>query len=218
MVPPTLWSASTAAGLRASPELLWVTPVFASHLLASARRNSATPLISDRGRPRDLPPEIERRLVTVLATLPPGTARSLLADITRTGGTLYGQLRRCGDSRSAGTVLDDLLLAAGTAATDLAELDASLARFEQQRDGLAARPTTWIDALARCERTRDGLVQRLLEAMTVLGVLQGQGADLEQASSGLADSVKELRAEAEARAGAAAELEALLAAPSTYQR
>jgi hypothetical protein len=70
-----------------------------------------------------------------------------------------------------------------------------------------------MDALGRCERARDALVQRLLEAMTVLGQLQGQTADLAAAESGLADSITELRAEAEARAAAAKEIEALLGAP-----
>jgi hypothetical protein len=67
-----------------------------------------------------------------------------------------------------------------------------------------------LDALGRCERARDALVQRLLEAMTVLGQLQGQTADLEAAESGLADSIAELRAETEARALAAEEMAKLL--------
>jgi hypothetical protein len=46
--------------------------------------------------------------------------------------------------------------------------------------------------------------------MTVLGQLQGQTADLEAERSILAESVAELRTEAEARAVAAKEIEALL--------
>jgi hypothetical protein len=203
--------AGIAAGLQVAPLLVWITPIFAGLLLASAGRSATTPLIAVRRGPRELPVRIEQTLVATLADLPPGTARSLLADITRMGRVTYGQLRRDGDPRGAAPVLEELLAASLSAATDLAELDASLSRFEHQRDRLAARPATWMDALARCERTRDALVQRLLEAMTVLGKLQGQTADFGETYSGLAESVAELRTEAEARAAAAAEIEALLA-------
>ena len=67
-----------------------------------------------------------------------------------------------------------------------------------------------MDALARCERARDALVQRLLEAMTVLGQLQGQTADLGAEETELASSIAELRAESQARAAAAEEMAQLL--------
>ncbi len=202
--------AGSLAGVAAAPALLWVTPAFAGLLVLSAHRGAATPLIVSQRRRGELPADVERQLLATLAQLPPGTARSLLADITRMGQGLYGQLRRTGDSRGATAVLTELLTAACSAGEDLAQLDASLARFEGQRDRLAARPAGWMDALARCERARDALVQRLLEAMTVLGQLQGQSADLEAATSGMTDSIAELRTEAEARSAAANEMAALL--------
>jgi septal ring factor EnvC (AmiA/AmiB activator) len=107
-------------------------------------------------------------------------------------------------------VLGELLVASASAASDLALLDANLGRFERQRERLAARPSGSMDALARCERARDALVQRLLEAMTVLGQLQGQTADLGAEESELASSIAELRAEAGARAAAAEEIAQLL--------
>jgi hypothetical protein len=110
-------------------------------------------------------------------------------------------------------VLAELLQASCVAAADLASLDDTLARFAQQRARLPARPANWMDALARCERVRDAVVQRLLEAMTVLGHLQGQAVDLEAARSGLADSIAELRLETEARSAAAAEIAELLGEP-----
>lgn len=202
--------AGVSAGLAAAPSLRWITPPFAALLLLGARRNATTPLIADRRGPAELPAAVERRLVGTLAALPAGTARSLLADLGRMGQAVHGRLRRSGELQSATEVLGELLQACCVAAEDLAMLDDTLTRFEQQRIRLAARPAGWVDALARCERARDALVQRLLEAMTVLGQLQGQAVDLETARSGLTDSISELRIEGEARAAAAAEVVALL--------
>jgi hypothetical protein len=202
--------AGTSAGLAGAPSLRWITPMLAGLLVLSARRTATTPLIADHRAGGELPAALVGELVATLAALPPGTARSLLADIGRMGQALHGKLRRGGDLQGAGEVLSELLRTSCVAAGDLALLDDTLTRFEQQRARLAARPAGWMDALARCERARDALVQRLLEAMTVLGQLQGQAVDLESARSGLADSVSELRIEAEARAAAAAEIAALL--------
>jgi hypothetical protein len=206
----TVVIAGAVAGVEAAPSLRWVTPVFAGLLLVSARRMATTPLISARPRAMDLPAEVARPLLSTLAELPPGTARDLLADLTRMGNTLYGRLMRSGDSRNSAGVLGELLTASCSAATDLALLDANLGRFERQRERLAARPADLMDALARCERARDALVQRLLEAMTVLGQLQSQTADLAAAESGLTDSIAELRSESEVRAAAAEEMTKLL--------
>jgi predicted Ser/Thr protein kinase len=202
--------AGAAAGIEAAPSLRWITPVFAGLLLVSAGRAAATPLVAPRVRASELPDEIARPVLSTLAQLPPGTARDLLADLTRMGNGLYPRLVRSGDSRNSATVLGELLVASGSAASDLALLDANLGRFERQRDRLAARPSGSLDALARCERARDALVQRLLEAMTVLGQLQGQTADLGAEESELAGSIAELRAEAKVRAEAAEEMAQLL--------
>ncbi len=202
--------AGTAAGIDAVPSLRWITPVFAGLLLVSAVRTAATPVLSPRAHAVELPDDIARPLLSTLAELPPGTARDLLADLTRMGHGLYAGLRRSGDSRNSGAVLGELLVASASAASDLALLDANLGPFERQRERLAARPSGSIDALARCERARDALVQRLLEAMTVLGQLQGLTADLGAEESELASSIAELRAESQARAAAAEEMAQLL--------
>jgi predicted Ser/Thr protein kinase len=202
--------AGTAAGIDAAPSLRWITPVFVGLLLVSALRTAATPVLSSRAPAVELPDDVARPLLSTLAELPAGTARDLLADLTRMGYGLYAGLRRSGDSRNSGAVLGELLVASASAASDLALLDANLGRFERQRERLAARPSGSMDALARCERARDALVQRLLEAMTVLGQLQGQTADLGAEESELSSSIAELRAEAKARAAAAEEMEQLL--------
>ncbi len=202
--------AGTLAAVEAAPVLGWATPVFAGLLLLSARRSAATPLISPQAHPTGLPSDVERPVLATLAELPPGTARDLLADLTRMGEGLFARLQRDGDPRGSGAVLGDLLVACCSAASDLSLLDANLGRFERQRERLALRSGDSMDALGRCERARDALVQRLLEAMTVLGQLQGQTVDLDAGESGLSDSIAEIRAESQARAAAAEEIAALL--------
>jgi predicted Ser/Thr protein kinase len=206
--------AGAAAGVSAAPSLRWVTPVFAGLLLLSAQRGAVTPLVSAAPRSDALPPEIQHRLIATLADLPPGTARDLLADLTRLGHMVSAALHRAGTVADAAPALGELLLAAADAAADLALLDESLGRFERQRERLAAQPEGWADALARCERARDALVQRLLDAMTVLGRLQGQTAELDGKELALDETVAALRAEAKAQQAAAQEITALLGSPT----
>ena len=77
---------------------------------------------------------------------------------------------------------------------------------ELTKDPWHVRPLRAISLLG----ARDTLVQRLLEAMTVLGQLQDQTADLAAVESGITESITEIRAESEARAAAAEEIAALL--------
>jgi hypothetical protein len=150
-------------------------------------------------------------VVETLVALPAGTARSLLADVVRTSAGLFGTLARTGDERGLAPSLGELVAAACRAARDLADLDENLARFEQQRERMAAAAPDRLDALTRSERTRDALVQRLLEAMTAVARLRTQQAELAQESDpALSDIAEDLRRETAAQAAAARELEALL--------
>jgi hypothetical protein len=150
-------------------------------------------------------------VVRALAELPSGTAQSLLADVTRLARPLFGRLERAGADRDSPTTLHDLVGSACVAATDLAMLDDNLGRFERERARAAPHAAEWLDALARSERARDALVQRLLEAMTVLGRLQSQATSAVTAGDGTrAEVTRDLRAEAEAQAAAAREIAALL--------
>jgi hypothetical protein len=100
------------------------------------------------------------------------------------------------------------MLAACKVARDLERLDATLARL-QAPEPRAAAGEGWLDALARCERMRDASAQRLLEALTVLGLLSadaGDGASLEP----LGALTRELEQDAAAQAEARRELDALL--------
>jgi hypothetical protein len=202
--------AGSTAGMAVLPPLLATTPMVGALLVLGARRLSRTPLVSPPARRSGLAPAVENEVVRTLSELPAGTARSLLSDLVRMCATLSARLERTGDDRGLTPQLADLLMAACGAATDLSQLDENLGRFERQRDRLAALPEGWLDTLARCERTRDALVQRLLEAMTVAGRLQGQQAAFAAATDeSLADLTRELRLEGEAQGAAAKEVAAL---------
>lgn len=204
--------AGWAAGSAVLPIMLWTTPVVGGLLLLGARRAAGTPLVAGPTRRPELPQELEREVLRTLAQLPAGTARGLLADLTRMAHGLFGRLHRTGDERGLTAALIELLTASCDAAADLAALDEDLTRFERQRERLAGLPAGWLDAFSRCERARDGLVQRLLEAMTVLGQLHSQAAAGAAATgSSLDDVTRELRREAEAQAAAAREIAQLLA-------
>ena len=198
-------------GFLVSPGLLATTPLIGALLVMGAGRSARTALVLPSAHRSGLPPALEREVVRTLSELPPGTARNLLADLVRMCAALATRLDHAGDDRGLGQSLAELLPAACGAATDLAQLDENLGRFERQRDRLAARPEGWLDTLARCERTRDALVQRLLEAMTVVGRLQGQQAALAAESDAtLAELTRELKLEAEAQAAAAKEMRELM--------
>ena len=204
-------TAGATAGTLALPMLLWASPVVGTLVLLGARRDARTPLVAPPAREAALPAELERTVVDALVTLPPGTARSLLADVVRASGALFASVARTGDDRGLATPLAELVTAACRAALDLADLDENLTRFERQRERFAAASPERLDALARCERTRDALVQRLLEAMTAVTRLRTQQAELVgESDPTLGDLTRELQAEADAQAAAARELEALL--------
>ena len=204
-------TAGAMAGTAAMPFLLWTSPIVGTLVLMGARRDARTPLVAPPAREAALPPALERTVIEALVGLPPGTARSLLADVVRASGGLFATLASAGDERGIGASIEELVAAACRAATDLADLDENLARFERQRERFAAAAPERLDALTRSERTRDALVQRLLEAMTAVARLRTQQAELAQASDPtLSELASELRREAEAQAAAAQELEAFL--------
>jgi hypothetical protein len=203
--------AGVDAGLAAMPLLLWTTPLMGGLLFLAAARQVRSPLVASTPGARELPVHLEARVVRALAELPEGTARSLLADVTRLARPLFARLDRTGDAGRDGPVLDELIASACLAAADLAMLDDNLARFERERGRAVSPGDAWLDALARSERARDALVQRLLEAMAVLGRLQSQTTAALSAEDGpLAEVARHLRADAEAQAAAAREIAQLL--------
>jgi predicted Ser/Thr protein kinase len=217
-VPGRAWTLAGAvvvaggmAGAVAMPMLLWSSPLVAALVLLAAARDARMPLVASPGRPAGLPAALERTVIEAMVTLPPGTARGLLADVVRTAGAVFAAIARDGDPRELGPALEALVTAACGAARDLADLDEQLARFERQRERLVAAGPERLDALARCERTRDALVQRLLEAMTAVARLRTQQAELRGAEEpALTDVTRELQQEADVQAAAAREIRELL--------
>ena len=140
------------AGLAASttlPSLLASSPVIAGLLVLGAHRAVQRPLLTPRTRRSGLPPALDRRIAETLGALPHGTARGLLADLTRLGEALY---RAPGLPTPITAELGELLGHACDAARSLAALDDTLAVLEKRREAggaIAAWPTVTRPSSAR---------------------------------------------------------------------
>jgi hypothetical protein len=169
------------------------------------------PVITADPRDTSLSDGCRVRVVATFAALPQGPARQLLADVVRRGQAVRGVLAVQRDESPAAATVEELIDAACASARDLAALDTSLAQFDRERDRDTG-DSRWRDSVAECERTRDGAVQRLLDAVTVLGQLDLQAIrGTGEASTRLGELVTEISAEVRARAAAREEMEALLA-------
>ncbi|HEY8105457.1 MAG TPA: serine/threonine-protein kinase [Gemmatimonadales bacterium] len=199
--------AGVAAGAAAMPMLLVTAPVMSGMLLLGGHRAVQNPLLASRARRSALPTALDRRLSATLAELPHGSARSLLNDLVRIGESVCAGP----DSAAVADDLVQLLSHAGDAARDLAGIDDTLAVMEKRREA-AVGQTAWMDGHAALERSRDRLVQQLLEALTVVGRLQGRTQAAGDTAGGqLAEVARELAARSDADAAARKEVEALLA-------
>jgi hypothetical protein len=106
--------------------------------------------------------------------------------------------------------VDDLLMVACASARDLASLDESLAQFDRERSR-EEFDSAWVDSLTQCERARDTAVQRLLDAVTVLGQLDTQSIrGVDDANARLAELVAEIASEVRVRSASREEVESLL--------
>jgi hypothetical protein len=118
-------------------------------------------------------------------------------------------LRR--DPSELAPMVEQLVIAACESARDLAAIDESLAAFDRERARDDA-DTRWVDSYADCEQTRDATVQRLLDAVTVLGQLDVQSMrESDEFGSRLGELVTEIAGEVDARAAAREEISSLLA-------
>ena len=168
------------------------------------------PAVTSEPRPSALGAAARARVVETFAALRPGPARSLLADVVGRGQSVQRALAMRRDPTGTSVVVDALIVAACDSACDLASIDESLALFERERAHDDA-DTRWIESYAECERTRDAAVQRLLDAVTVLGQLDAQwmrGA--EDVGSRLTELVEELSSDVKARAAAQDEMRSIL--------
>jgi Protein kinase domain len=212
VVPASLYALAATtlvAGLAAStalPTLLASSPVVAGLLVLGAHRAVQRPVLTPRRRRSSLPPDLDRRIAETLGSLPLGTARSLLADVTRIGESVFG----APGPMPVSPELAELLHHACDAARDLAALDDTLVVLEKRRESATA-VASWADGHATIERARDRLVQQMLEALTVVGRLQTRAAaSSEAAGSELAAAARDLAERSEADAAAMREVDALL--------
>jgi hypothetical protein len=199
------------AGLAAMRELVFTTPLFVTALLLAAYIEAGSPLVMPRKRRSPLPAAVDRTVAATLSTLPDGGARRLLADVARLGGTVYTAARERGDPFGVGPRVSGALMAACAVALDLDRLDQALAHL-QAPEPRAAGGEAWLDALARCERMRDASAQRLLDALTVLGLLSAEAATAASLEP-LAALTRELERDAAAQGEARREIDALLGSP-----
>jgi len=208
--------AGMVAGAIVDPVLAGAAIPFALLLLGGGVLTLRRPALSISRQASALSEATRTRIGETFAVLPNGQARSLLADVVRRGQSVRRALALRQDSSGIGVTVDDLLALACTAARDLASLDESLAQFDRERsrdDGDSA----WNDSLAQCERARDTAVQRLLDAVTVLGQLDTQSIrGFEDVNARLGELVAEIASEVKTRTATREEMESLLA-PSKHR-
>ncbi len=203
--------AGVVAGTVASPKLAATAIPFALALLGGGMVSLRRPALSMSSHGSALPDAARGTIAATFAGLPAGPARSLLADVVRRGQSVRRALLLRQDSSGIAQTVDELLMLACASARDLCSLDESLVQFDRERardDGNAA----WLDSLTECERARDGAVQRLLDAVTVLGQLDTQSIrGTEDGNARLGELVAELAGEVKVRSAVRDEMETLLA-------
>ena len=203
--------AGMMAGVVGSAMVAATTIPFALLLVAGGMLSLRRPALSVDRQASMLSERTRACITETFAALSVGPARSLLADVVRRGQGVRRALSLRQDTTGIAIIVDDLLIAACASARDLAVLDESLAQFDRERsrdDG----DVRWLDSLGECERTRDGAVQRLLDAVTVLGQLDSQAIrGTGDVSERLSELISELEGEVKARSAAREELDALLA-------
>jgi predicted Ser/Thr protein kinase len=199
------------AGMFLSPALLYLSPLLSLVLLLEAQRQVRQPLLKAPGTGGALTGAARDRLALTVSRLPGGTALSLLADLARNAQAVLSRLPPETASRIRAEV-EELVLHACDAATDLADLEDTLDRLERQRARPGRRTSgSWHTTVARAERSRDALVQRLLDAITTLGEARLRAVEATAADTDrLSELSHEMRAEVVAYAEARREMEALL--------
>jgi len=203
--------AGMVAGAVADPLIAAAAVPFALLLVGGGVLGLRRPALSISRQASALSEPTRTRIAETFAALPAGVARSLLADVVRRGQSVHRALALRQDSSGIALTVDDLLALACASARDVASLDESLAQFDRERsrdDGDSA----WNDSLAECERARDTAVQRLLDAVTVLGQLDTQSIrGFEDVNARLGELVAGIASEVKTRVATREEMEALLA-------
>ena len=158
-----------AAGLFAGTLFFWLSPTMAGLIVMDAQRRMRRPVLLPPANRLTLSPATGKLLAETLSQLPEGTARELLAELARGVHSLMLRLMDDGAEQSGAAEAEELLVHACAAARDLAAVEAHLSDLESQRGRLNGDLERWAENLSDTERTRDRLVQRLLDALAVLG-------------------------------------------------
>jgi hypothetical protein len=195
------------------PSLVFPTSLMGALLVFAAERSMRQP-VRTRAALRNVPSTVAQRITETFAGLPAGTARSLLAVLTRHVRTIFALLGRRGDARGLGADVEELYTACCTVAFDLAEVDGLLDSLAEA-DGTPLKASNG-DATSQLERARDAYAQRLLDAT---GELRAMCAGLIDANDDAAHRIGELSAELarehDAQRSAMDEVRTLLAQPAT---
>jgi hypothetical protein len=195
------------AGTVVDPVLGVAAIPFALVLLAGGTLSLRRPALTSARQASPFSESARSRIVETFGALPPGTARSVLADVVRRGQSVRRSLSLRQDSSGMDVTVDDLLMVACASARDLASLDESLAQFDRERSR-EEFDSAWVDSLTQCERARDTAVQRLLDAVTVLGQLDTQSIrGVDDANARLAELVAEIASEVRVRSASREEVE-----------
>lgn len=203
----------TLAGLLALPSFLWTSPLVAGMLWFGAQLRLQNAVVATSDGTSALPADLERHAVEAFEELPPGHARSLLADLIRLAQGLHADAAHR-DRPDLVSHLTVLLSHSCSAARDLARLDDYLRRTAEQRANLPDAPAEWFDGVTRAERTRDALVQQMLEVTHLVGRATTAAAESSRAlGEELVEVAREIEMHFTAHARAAREIEAMLAAP-----
>ena len=133
-----------------------------------AQRRIRRPALVPPANRSPLSPEAGKVLGETLAQLPEGTALESLAEIARNVHAVRIRLVEA-NVESGSAEAEDLLLHACAAARDLADVEAHLTELESRRERFNGGLERWADSLGDTERTRDKLVQRMLDALALLG-------------------------------------------------
>ena len=158
-----------AAGLFAGTLFFWLSPTMAGLIVMDAQRRMRRPVLVPPANRPTLSPATGKLLAETLSQLPEGTARELLAELARGVHSLMLRLLDDGAEQSGAAEAEELLVQACAAARDLAAVEAHLSDLESQRGRRNTDLERWAENLSDTERTRDRLVQRLLDALAVLG-------------------------------------------------
>ena len=148
------------AGYMVQPSMIWVSPIVAVLLFVGAQVNVRRPSIVPNDHARVFHPRATDAITAALDQLPAGRARQTLATLTAVARELCASL----ESTDIREELDAVLVHASEAAIELADLDAHIERFSARDLPGDAR-----SVVERCGAARDELVDRLGDAVTLLG-------------------------------------------------